>query len=132
MTGKKWTMVFGVIFLVLGLLGLIGGVGLVGTDGVFATNSAHDWVHIITGLIFILVAWKSAGSTSMLLKIFGVIYVLVAILGFVSSSGEVLGFLAVNSADNILHLILGIVMLAAGFMAGKQVAGGNMGNGAAV
>jgi len=53
-------------------------------------------------------------------KIFGIVYLLVAILGFFSGSGSVLGFLDVNSADNWLHVVLGIVVLGAGFMSAKE------------
>src|SRR3989344_7893432 len=120
MTTKKLAMVFGVIFLLLGLLGLVGGVGIVGETGVFATDSAHDWVHIITGLIFIIVSMKAAGSAGGVLKVFGIIYVLVALLGFFSSDNTVLGFMAVNGADNVLHLILGVVIFFLAWKAGKS------------
>lgn len=120
MSGKKWGMLLGVILVIIGVLGLLGGIGgIFGQNGIFVTNTGHDLVHLITGLILIIVAAKSESSIAMILKIFGVIYILVALLGFVTNS-PLLGFIAVNSAGNILHLIIGIITLWAGFMAGKN------------
>lgn len=119
MSGKKWGMILGIILLIVGVLGLIGGFGIVGEEGLFMTDRTHDLVHLVTGLIFIIVAAKSGQSMGMVLKVFGVIYVLLGILGFVMES-PLLGFLTTNGADNVLHLILGIVFFWAGMMAGKR------------
>jgi Domain of unknown function (DUF4383) len=43
------------------------------------------------------------------------VYVVIAIWGFIIGSGEsLLGFIPVNTEDNVLHLILGLTGLAAG------------------
>jgi hypothetical protein len=130
MSGKKIGMLLGVILLIVGVLGFIpGGLGIVGPDGVFATNMLHDLVHLVTGLIFIIVAAKSAGSVGTAFKVFGVIYVLVALLGFfmAGDDGMLLG-LHTNGADHWLHLVLGIVFFALGFsMSKKQMPGPSMG-----
>jgi hypothetical protein len=53
----------------------------------------------------------------MALKIIGVVYAIIAIIGFflVSADGMLLGFIAMNEADKWLHVVLAIVILAAGF-----------------
>ena len=123
---KKWALTFGIIFVVVGILGLLGGFGIVGQDGVFATDMMHDWVHIITGVIFLLVAFFAPMRASMWMIIFGIIYLLVAILGFIGNN-PVLGLISVNGADNFLHLILGLVILGAGLKSkGGSMMGGSM------
>lgn len=121
MSAKKIGLVLGIIFVLVGVLGMVG-TGIVGPEGTFMTNTAHDLVHLISGLILIFVAMKSAGATGTTLKVLGIIYLIVAILGFVmtGADGMLLGFLMSNGADNVLHLILGIVLLGAGFWAGKK------------
>lgn len=128
---KKITVVLGLVFLVVGILGFISN-PLVGEDALFHTDTIHNIVHIVTGLVFLIVS--ASPSAPSVLKIFGVIYLLVSVLGFLSGTGKVLGFLSVNSADNWLHLVLGIVILIAGFKASKkeavsEVPGMNMGSG---
>ena len=117
---KTWAIVFGVVFVLVGLAGYLGGLGIVGPDGVFATDTVHDTVHFLSGLIFLIVAFASPASSAATMKVFGIIYLIVALLGFVMSS-PLLGFLTYNSADNWLHLVLGIVITWVGFAAGKRM-----------
>jgi hypothetical protein len=44
-----------------------------------------------------------------------VVYGLVTILGFVMG-GDILGLFMVNAADNLLHLVIALVALYAGFI----------------
>ena len=117
---KNWIIIFGVVFVLVGVLGLLGGVGIVGSDGFFVTNGAHDWVHLVTGILFLIVGFAAAQSAGMTMKIFGIVYLLVAVLGFVMET-PLLGFLAYNMNDNILHLVLGVVITWAGFSGGKSM-----------
>lgn len=126
MSAKKIGMILGVVFIVAGLLGFVGGLGIVGPTGFFMTNTAHDLVHLVTGLLFVFVSMKASSSMAMVLKIFGVVYLVVALLGFWMGS-PILGFLDSNAAADWLHVILGIVILGAGFMSsGNSNMGGGM------
>jgi hypothetical protein len=116
---KKLALTFGVVFLVVGILGLLGGVGIVGESGMFMTDSVHDWVHIISGIIFLVVGLAAPARAAVTMIALGIIYLLVAILGFVGNN-PVLGFINVNGADNWLHLILGAVILWAGYSNKKR------------
>ncbi len=118
MSAKNIGMIFGVIFIILGILGFVGGMGIVGPEGLFQTDRTHDIIHLVSGLIFLFVAMKSAGSMGMVLKVFGIIYLLVALLGFFT--GDVLGLFEVSMADNVLHLVLAVIFLWAGFMGGRS------------
>lgn len=110
---KKWTIVFGIVFIVIGLLGFIQN-SIVGVDAIFVTDAAHNIVHILSGIVFLIVAAKSERSSSMVLIVFGIVYLLVTILGFISED-TVLGLIKINQADNYLHLVLSLAFLAVGF-----------------
>ena len=120
---KKLGLILGIVFVLVGILGFMG-TGIVGPEGMFMTNTLHDLVHLVTGLVFIIVALKAVDSVGVVFKVFGIVYLLVAILGFMmvgeNGMGSILGLLDVNSADNWLHLVLGVVILALGFKVGKK------------
>lgn len=130
MSAKKVALVLGVVFALVGVLGMMG-TSIVGAHGMFMTNMTHDLVHLVSGLLLIFVALKSAGSAATVLKVLGVVYLLVAVLGFVMGGDMILGLIATNGADNLLHVVLGIVLLGAGFMVGNkpQPMAGGMGMG---
>src|SRR3989338_9910458 len=106
---SKFAKVIGVILLIVGVLCFIPN-PIVGSGGVLETDFVHNLVHIVLGVL--LFVWPNSTG----LKVVGAIYLLVAILGFVMGGDKVLGFLTVNSADNWLHLVLGVVLLGAGLM----------------
>lgn len=113
MNAKTAATVFGVVFVVVALLGFAGGFGIVGMNGFFETNPLHDIVHLLSGIIFLIVAFAAPSKSSATLMIFGVVYALVTILGFAIDLGA-LG-LAANSADNYLHLVLAIAIFYSGY-----------------
>ena len=118
---KKLLWVFGVVFVLVGLLGWVSN-PIVGVGAIFDTNTAHDLVHLLIGVVFILVALFAPMKASLALKVVGVVYLLVAILGFlmVPAGGALLGFIETNVADHWLHVVLGVLILAAGFMTGEK------------
>lgn len=111
---KTLAMVFGVIFILVGLLGFIDN-PLVGAQGIFETDMLHNLVHLLFGLILLVVSMKMAGKSALWLKIIGVVYLLLAILGFMMGDGMLLGLVQANAADHWLHLVLGVVLVLAGF-----------------
>jgi hypothetical protein len=116
---KKLAIIFGVVFVLVAVLGFIGSGPILGT---FLTDSAHDAIHLLVGIILIWVA-ISNGNSAGALKIFGLVYLLLAIVGFIqfgtTGSGMLLGIAEVNGADNFLHLVLGIVLWIAGKKTGE-------------
>jgi len=104
---KKAAIVIGIVLILVGIWGFVQNP----VAGLFNVNVLHDLVHIITGIVLLIGAGKAAAAT---LKWVGIIYVIVAIIGFIWG----LGFLGVGSggdADNYLHLLLGIVLAAFGW-----------------
>lgn len=112
---KKLAVTFGWIFVVLGVLGLISNPLIGNAPGaLLAADTARTVVNFLSGLIFLWVAYGSPHNTKKTLKIFGIVYLLIAIFGFLSSSGSVLDLIATNTLDNWLALILALVCLWSG------------------
>lgn len=115
--------VLGLVFLLVGVLGFVDN-PLVGDGGYFHTNLAHNVVHLATGVLFVFAGMASGAAARGFMKVFGVVYLLVAILGFVMGGGEehtmLLGVVGINAADNWLHVGLGVVIFALGFVGSEK------------
>lgn len=112
---RKAALIFGVIMLVVGLLGFVPGLVPDGKLlGIFEVNALHNLIHIATGLAA-LGAWMAGGRASkVFFQVFGVVYGLVTLLGFIQD-GTVLGLIPANLADNLLHLAITAGALYLGF-----------------
>ncbi len=104
------TRILGVVLLVVGLLGFVMPSPLL---GIFETDTLHNIIHLASGLIGLLVA-GNRGMARMFLIIFGLVYGVVAVAGYVQGT-TVLGLIAVNTADNLLHAAIAAVCLVVGF-----------------
>lgn len=108
-------MVFGAVFLAIGILGFVPGIttedGLL--LGIFQVSPLHNVIHILSG-IAALVAMSSASYSRLWFRVFGVVYAIVAIVGWAQGT-TVLGLIDVNVADNILHTVLALAILGVGF-----------------
>ena len=125
---KTFGMLFGIVFLAVGILGFVPGVTTTGADGmpmllnIFMVNTAHSAVHIASGVVFLLASMSGAGAARLWFQIFGLIYAVVAVLGFMTPNGLLLGLISNNPADTWLHVVLAVAMLAIGFGTAKQTA----------
>ena len=116
---KTLALVFGYGFLFMGILGFFSN-PLVGSTGLFLTDLNHNIVHLLSGTIFLWVGYGAVSKAGMVMKIFGVVYLLVALLGFMQSGNSLLGIMSSNMADTWLNVVLGIVILLAGVRASKS------------
>lgn len=116
--GKKAAMIFGWIFVVLGVLGFIPN-PLVGEGALFHTDANHDIIHLLFGVILLWVAYKKAASSAKALKVLGVVSLLLAVIGLLDGN-SILGLAEINGADNWLHIVLGVALLWVGMKAGKR------------
>lgn len=83
--------------------------------GLLAVNGWHNLVHMTIGALLLIAAGGAARPAALLI---GVLYLVLAVLGFVATGGEGIDFVAangvlielvpVNDEDNVLHVILGI------------------------
>jgi hypothetical protein len=77
--------------------------------GLLSVNGWHNVVHLVTGAVTL---WAARAMPRTWAGIFGVVYLAVAIWGFIIGDGEsILSIIPVNTADNVLHLVLGITGL---------------------
>ncbi len=119
---KTVALVFGIVFLLIGFLGFVpaltpGGALL----GLFMVNGVHSIVHILFGVFGIAAAFT--GYSRLYNKVGGVIYLVLALVGFIAllgvsalaPNGMLLGLVMINMADNFLHLVLGLVLAYVGF-----------------
>ena len=112
---KNSVMVLGVVFILIGLLGFFNNPIL----GIFQVNTLHDIIHLASGILAVILAMYGEGASRTYAKVFGIVYALVTILGFLP--GNLLSFLNVNVADNVLHLLLAIVLLYLGYGTASSV-----------
>jgi len=126
MNTKTSSLIIGIIFVAVGLLGYTSNPIIGETGAVFHADSVHNMVHIVSGVLFILIALAAPGLAATFCKVFGVVYFLLGVLGLInigtSGMGTLLGFLHVNGADNLLHMALGIVIFLAGTTRGRRTA----------
>jgi len=120
MSTKVVASVIGVVLIITGVIGFIPNPIAYSENAIFTVNAAHNVVHIVSGLFLLAGAYTGLGSL-MALRVVGILYVVVAVLGFVSGD-MILGFISNNGGDNWLHVVLALVLLAAGFgMADREM-----------
>ena len=127
-TIQKLAAVFGVVFILIAILGFIapGGMAMQPTDpataakvlGIFPVNLLHNIVHLLFGAWGLTASRGWAGSKQFF-TIGGAIYVVLTVVGFLSPTG--FNMVQLGGADIGLHCVLAIVMLAIGVTA-KPVA----------
>ncbi|HEY7257295.1 MAG TPA: DUF4383 domain-containing protein [Solirubrobacterales bacterium] len=107
----------GALLVVLGILGFFysasfGSPGEVDDMlGVFAVNGWLNVIHIALGAVGLLVAGFASRSYSLWL---GLLLIVLSAWGFIVGSGDaILGFIPADVGDNLLHLVLGMLGLAA-------------------
>ena len=125
---KSAAILFGIVFLAVGILGFVPAAaapdanGMPMLLGIFMVNAAHSVVHIVSGAIFLFASMSGAGAARLWFQIFGVIYAVVAVLGFMTPNGPLLGMISNNPNDTYLHVVLAVAMLAIGFLSPKSTA----------
>lgn len=117
---KTLAVVFGIIFVLIGLLGFVPN-PLVGPGALLHTDAMHNVVHLVLGAVLLLVAYMAPRKAAVTLIAEGVIYLALAVLGFVviPEGGALIGA-EMNHADHWLHVVLGVAMIAAGYF-GKNM-----------
>ena len=118
--------VVGVLFLVVGALGFVPGVTteydaleLTGPDsgamlfGIFQVSVLHNVVHLLFGLVGLAVV-RSPRAARAYFLVGGVLYLVLWVYGLVVAEGASADVVPLNAADDWLHLVLGVGMIALG------------------
>jgi hypothetical protein len=115
--------VFGTVYLLVGLAGFVvtSGVGFAATEGanllLFEVNPLHNIVHLGVGAA-LLIASRSVGAAKGVNVTIGAVYLLVGVLGlFLVGTGA--NIIALNGADNVLHLASAVLLLGVGLAADR-------------
>jgi len=121
-------LIFGVVFLVVGVLGFIPGIT---TDydtmqfagheseakllGVFQVSILHNIVHLVFGVLGVLMA-RTAALARVFLIGGGLVYALFWLYGLIVNETSDANFVPFNNADDWLHLGLAVAMILLGLL----------------
>lgn len=129
---QKVALVYGIVFLVVGIAGFIPGltvqletIQFAGHEsqalllGVFQVSILHNIVHLLYGLVGLAAATSFAASKNYLIW-GGVVYAVLLIYGLFLSGDHPANFVPLNSADNWLHGVLAVTMIVLGVLLGRR------------
>ncbi|MGH3661322.1 MAG: DUF4383 domain-containing protein [Micromonosporaceae bacterium] len=124
-------LIVGAVFLLVGILGFIPGVTTEYYElrfaghhsealllGLFQVSILHNIVHLAFGVAGLLLA-RTAGLARLYLVGGGVIYLILWLYGLIVPFETGANFVPLNTADNWLHLALGVGMIALGLVSGR-------------
>lgn len=112
MSAKAYALWGGVILLVLGIVGFFYGNTFIGLN----SELLEDIIHVVAGLLLAWAGYRGgAAQASLWSKIFGVIFLVVGVVGFFSRSIFGLFSVGLGTADNIVHLVYGVLGVWAGW-----------------
>ena len=105
-------MVLGVVFVAVGLLGFVNDPVL----GIFEVDMLHNIIHLAAGLLALGAVGMGENMMRLYARVFGLVYGLVAVLGFLMPGDMILGLFEANMADAFLHVALAAVLLYVGLV----------------
>lgn len=117
--------VFGAGYLFVGVIGFTAtsGVGIFDTTGglvfgIFEVNVFHNVAHLLIGAALLIAGQSNARAAQTVNTVIGAAYLLLGIIGpFILNSSA--NILAMNGADNALHLGSGVILLGVGLGADR-------------
>lgn len=127
-------LVVGAVFLLVGILGFIPGIT---TDydaltfaghhseaklfGIFEVSILHNIVHLLFGVAGLALS-RRADTAKAFLVGGGVVYLVLWIYGLLIDKDSAANFVPLNTADNWLHFVLGLGMIALGLLLSRTPA----------
>jgi hypothetical protein len=133
---QKAAAAVGIVFLLIGVLGFVPGItsnydtlsfashhSEAMLLGLFQVSILHNIVHLLFGVAGLALARTIGGARNYLI-VGGIIYLVLFVYGLLVSQDSSANFVPVNTADDILHLILGIAMVGLGVLLTRRKAAG--------
>lgn len=127
--------IFGAVFLLVGVLGFVPGItqnfdtmmfaghhSEAALLGIFQVSVLHNVVHLLFGIVG-LAGLRSCGLAKAYLVVGGIVYAVLWIYGLVVPMESMGNFVPLNTADNWLHFVLAVAMVATGFVFGRKAKG---------
>jgi hypothetical protein len=132
----------GIVFLLVGVLGFIPGITSNYGDmsfashmsdakllGLFQVSVLHNIVHLLFGVAGLALA-RSVRGARQYLVVGGIIYLVLFVYGLIVGANSMANFVPVNTADDILHLVLGLGMIGLGVALTRRSTAANETSGA--
>jgi hypothetical protein len=121
---KTIATLVGVVFILVGIVGFFSH-DLLGAH----LNSAHNVVHLVSGVISLYLGMKgSLSAARSFCIIFGIVYGLLGVCGYFLGTGPQhmldLKFLMLGTMDHIIHIAIGVIYLIGGFGTKSSAAAG--------
>jgi hypothetical protein len=124
---------FGLVFLIVGVLGFVPGITTNYDDlsfaghmseakllGIFQVSVLHNLIHIAYGITGLAVASRPrAGALYLIMG--GAVYGVVWLYGLMVGMDSDANFVPLNTADNWLHFVLFVAMVALGLVAYRRL-----------
>jgi hypothetical protein len=136
---QKAARLVGIVFLLVGILGFVPGItshygsmsfmshhSTAKLLGLFQVSILHNLVHLLFGVAGLLAARTFAGARKFLV-VGGVIYLVLFLYGLIVGQNSAANFVPVNTADDILHLLLGLGMIGLGVALTRRTTGDGAG-----
>lgn len=134
---QKAALVVGIVFLAVGVLGFVPGITTNYDSlsfashhsdarllGLFQVSVLHNLVHLLFGVAGLALARTARGARSYLI-IGGIIYLVLFLYGLLVPEDSSANFVPLNNADDVLHLLLGIGMVALGAVLTRRSTSGS-------
>lgn len=123
---QKAATAVGIVFLAVGVLGFIPGITSNFSDmkfaghtsdalllGLFQVSILHNIVHLLFGAAGLVMAKTVSGARNYLVG-GGIVYLVLFLYGLIVGNNSAANFVPLNGADDLLHLVLGLGMIALG------------------
>jgi hypothetical protein len=131
-TVQKAAQAVGAVFVLVGILGFIPGIttnystlGFAGHGsgalllGLFQVSILHNLVHLLYGVAGLAMARTASGARSYLLY-GGIVYLVLWLYGLFIDKQSAANFVPLNTADDWLHFVLGVGMIALALALGRN------------
>ena len=118
-TTMGWATLAGIVLVAAGLLGFLN-TSIIGSasGALIATDTIHNIVHLLTGLIALYIAFGMKGAQQATAVLgFGVLYAIIFVAVLVSPTLFGIFSVAANGPIHVIHAAVALVSLAVGYMA---------------
>lgn len=129
---RKAALAVGAVFLLVGILGFVPGITTNYDEmkfaghhsnaqllGIFGVSVLHNLVHLAFGVAGLALARSWDGARAYLIG-GGAIYLLLFVYGLLVDRHDDANFVPLDQADNWLHLVLGVTMIALGVLLARK------------
>ena len=128
MSTQTAALVFGIVFILVGLAGFVASPPPPGAPplsvehghglalGLFAVNTVHNIVHLLFGVLGIAASRGAVMSSRAYFQMVAIAYTLLAVLGLIPATQTTFGLVPIWGADVWLHALIAIAAGYIGFV----------------